>query len=70
MVQGADASHYGGSAYHGLMAEAGAMKAVYPSSKGDTAAPSQSSASDSDELERLRAQVADLASKVDALSKA
>lgn len=68
--EGADASHYGGSVYHGLISTAAAaqpqapFKAVYPGLADDK------SASDSDEMERLRAQVAQLASRLDALDKA
>ncbi|KAL4433285.1 hypothetical protein ABPG77_003333 [Micractinium sp. CCAP 211/92] len=68
--EGADASHYGGSAYYGLVsaggmgaAPPGALKAIHPD------APGSQTASDSDELERLKAQVAALAARLDALPK-
>ncbi|KAL4448315.1 hypothetical protein ABPG75_005534 [Micractinium tetrahymenae] len=68
--EGADASHYGGSAYHGLVPSAGAgmappaLKAVYPD-----APPTSQSASDSDKLERLKAQVSELAARLDTFTK-
>lgn len=69
-LQGADASHYGGTAYYGLvggggagMAPPGALKAVHPD------APASQTASDSDELERLKAQVAALAARLDTFPK-
>lgn len=68
--EGADASHYGGSAYHGLAvaggagaAPPGAFKAVHPD------APNSKAASDSDELELLKAQVATLSAKMNAFTK-
>lgn len=74
--EGADASHYGGSAYYGLMREGAGSplpgaKAVYPNAVAEmNGAPGSASASEStEEVERLRAQVADLAAKVDGLMK-
>jgi hypothetical protein len=59
-----DASHYGGTAYHGLE-EAGLAP---PVAKGAPAKDTSSASSDAEELEKLRGEVAELAAKVDALS--
>jgi Amt family ammonium transporter len=61
---GVDASHYGGTAYHGLE-EAGLAP---PVAKGAPAKDTSSASSDAEELEKLRGEVAELAAKVDALS--
>jgi hypothetical protein len=63
MLQGCDASHYGGSAYHGVGGEAGiVMPTAKAMGKGDA------SSTDGEELEKLRAEVAELSVKVHAMT--
>lgn len=60
---GCDASHYGGSAYHGVGGEAGiVMPTAKAMGKGDA------SSTDGEELEKLRAEVAELSVKVHAMT--